>query len=79
LRAHREQVDRLFRLDHSSRLDQLDAAFRALDSRLTVELEESVSDQRGRRRRSGRPPSSCEPKANAGARVDLLASADGRD
>ncbi len=27
---HREQVDRLFRLDHNSRLDQLEAAFLAL-------------------------------------------------
>ncbi len=27
---HREQVDRLFRLNHASRLDQLEAAFRAL-------------------------------------------------
>lgn len=26
---HREQVDRLFRLDHNSRIDQLDAAFKA--------------------------------------------------
>jgi antitoxin HicB len=27
---HREQVDRLFRLDHASRLDQIDAAAKAL-------------------------------------------------
>ncbi len=27
---HREQVDRLFRLDHNSRLDQLEAAFKAI-------------------------------------------------
>lgn len=27
---HREQVDRLFRLDHATRLDQFDAAFKAL-------------------------------------------------
>jgi len=27
---HREQVDRLFRLDHKSRLDQLEAAFKAV-------------------------------------------------
>jgi len=26
---HREQVDRLFRLDHNSRIDQLEAAFQA--------------------------------------------------
>lgn len=30
LSCPREQVDRLFRLDHASRLDQLEAAFRAL-------------------------------------------------
>ena len=28
LEWHREQVDRLFRLDHKSRLDQMEAAFR---------------------------------------------------
>ena len=27
---HREQVDRLFRLEHASRVDQIEAAFRAL-------------------------------------------------
>lgn len=27
---HREQVDRLFRLDHNSRIDQLEEAFKAL-------------------------------------------------
>jgi antitoxin HicB len=32
---HREQVDRLFRLDHASRLDQLDAAAEALGSPLS--------------------------------------------
>ena len=30
LKWHREQVDRLFRLDHNSQLDQLEAAFDAL-------------------------------------------------
>ena len=35
---HREQVDRLFRLDHHSRADQLEAAFRALDSEVEVEV-----------------------------------------
>ena len=33
---HREQVDRLFRIDHASKLDQLDAAFNALGTRLTL-------------------------------------------
>ncbi|HEX9906601.1 MAG TPA: type II toxin-antitoxin system HicB family antitoxin [Propylenella sp.] len=32
---HREQVDRLFRLDHNSRIDQLEAAFAALGIQLT--------------------------------------------
>jgi antitoxin HicB len=36
---HREQVDRLFRLDHASRLDQLDAAFRALDRTIDVDVK----------------------------------------
>jgi antitoxin HicB len=33
---YREQVDRLFRLDHASRLDQIEAAFKALDRELDV-------------------------------------------
>jgi len=33
---HREQVDRLFRLDHASRLDQIEAAFWALGYRLDL-------------------------------------------
>ncbi len=33
---HREQVDRLFRLDHASRLDQLEAAFLALGYRIDL-------------------------------------------
>jgi antitoxin HicB len=37
---HREQVDRLFRLDHSSRLDQLEAAFAALHQNLDVRVTE---------------------------------------
>jgi antitoxin HicB len=35
---HREQVDRLFRLDHASRLDRLEAAFNALQRQLDVRL-----------------------------------------
>lgn len=35
---HREQVDRLFRLDHHSRLDQLEAAFHALGLRMAISL-----------------------------------------
>lgn len=35
---HREQVDRLFRLDHNSRLDQLEAAFNAIEVPLGFEL-----------------------------------------
>lgn len=34
---HRESVDRLFRLDHASRLDQIEAAFAALG--LVVEIQ----------------------------------------
>lgn len=36
---HREQVDRLFRLDHASRLDQVEAAFRALGHRVEVAVK----------------------------------------
>jgi len=35
---HREQVDRLFRLDHNSRIDQLEEAFRALGHPLRFNL-----------------------------------------
>jgi antitoxin HicB len=37
---HREQVDRLFRLDHASRLDRLEAAFRALQYELDLDIHE---------------------------------------
>jgi antitoxin HicB len=37
---HREQVDRLFRLDHASRLDQLEAAFKALAHEIDVSVHE---------------------------------------
>jgi antitoxin HicB len=39
---HREQVDRLFRLDHASRLDQLEAAFKALRQEIDVRITEEV-------------------------------------
>ena len=35
---NRESVDRLFRLDHASRLDQLEAAFSALGRRIDVSI-----------------------------------------
>lgn len=35
---HREQVDRLFRFDHASRLDQLEAAFAALGKTVNVSV-----------------------------------------
>ncbi len=36
----RESVDRLFRLDHASRLEQIEAAFRALGRSVKVSVEE---------------------------------------
>jgi antitoxin HicB len=42
LNCHLPQVDRLLDLMHSSRLDQLEAAFRALGLRLGVEIEEAA-------------------------------------
>jgi antitoxin HicB len=39
---HREQVDRLFRLDHASRLDRLEAAFKALHREIDVEISNEV-------------------------------------
>jgi antitoxin HicB len=38
----RESVDRLFRLDHRSRLEQLEAAFRALGRQLDVVVSEAA-------------------------------------
>lgn len=35
----REQVDRLFRLDHASRLDQIDGAFKALGRTVNIGVE----------------------------------------
>ncbi|MPZ58482.1 MAG: type II toxin-antitoxin system HicB family antitoxin, partial [Rhizobiales bacterium] len=37
LNWNRESVDRLFRLDHASRLDQIEAAFRALGRQISVQ------------------------------------------
>ena len=39
---HREQVDRLFRLDHASRLDQLEAAATVLGLKVSVTLSEAA-------------------------------------
>jgi antitoxin HicB len=37
-----ESVDRLFRLDHASRLEQIEAAFGALDRSVTLTVEEAA-------------------------------------
>jgi len=42
LNWHLPQVDRLLDLRHASRLDQLEAAFRALGRRLSVEIHEAA-------------------------------------
>jgi antitoxin HicB len=39
LHWHREQVDRLFRIDHASRTDQIEAAFQALHRDIDVHIE----------------------------------------
>jgi antitoxin HicB len=39
---NRESVDRLFRLDHASRLDQLEAAFKALGRTIDVSIERAA-------------------------------------
>ena len=41
LRWHREQVDRLFRLDHASKADQMEAAFRALGHEIDLTLRKA--------------------------------------
>lgn len=38
----REQVDRLFRLDHASRLDQLEAAFAVLNRRIDLRIQNAA-------------------------------------
>ena len=38
LHWHREQVDRLFRLDHASKIDQIEAAFGALHRSIDVRV-----------------------------------------
>jgi antitoxin HicB len=43
---HREQVDRLFRLDHASRLDQLELAFRALHQDVDVRVRKTTETAR---------------------------------
>ncbi len=42
LNCHLPQVDRLLDLRHRSRLDQLEAAFRALGKRLSVEIQDAA-------------------------------------
>jgi antitoxin HicB len=42
LNCHLPQVDRLLDLRHASRLDQLEAAFRVLGKRLTLEIREAA-------------------------------------
>lgn len=36
--AHREQIDRLLRLDHQTRLDAIEAAFKALGTPLQIDI-----------------------------------------
>ena len=38
----RESIDRLFRLTHASKLDQMEAAFHAIDRSLDIEIEGRV-------------------------------------
>jgi antitoxin HicB len=42
LKWTRESVDRLFRLDHASRLDQLDAAFHVLGRKIDVSIAKAA-------------------------------------
>jgi len=42
LNCHLPQVDRLLDLTHASRLDQLEAAFRVLGKRLSIEIHEAA-------------------------------------
>jgi antitoxin HicB len=42
LKWNRESVDRLFRLDHALRLDQLDAAFHVLGRKIDVSIAKAA-------------------------------------
>lgn len=42
LNWNRESVDRLFRLDHRSRLDQLEAAFKALGQEMVIDVRNAA-------------------------------------
>ncbi len=42
LGCHMRQVDRLLDLHHASRLDQIEAAFAALNKRIVIEIEEAA-------------------------------------
>lgn len=42
INCHLPQIDRLLDLRHASRLDQLEAAFRALGKQLSVEIQEAA-------------------------------------
>jgi antitoxin HicB len=39
---HKQQVERLLDLDHASRIEQLEAAFRALHMRLTIDVRHAA-------------------------------------
>ena len=53
---HREQVDRLFRLDHASRLDRMEAAFRALEREIDVEVREEIPHRPQRQSAASKRP-----------------------
>ena len=42
LNCHLPQIDRLLDLRHSSRLDQLESAFRAIGKRLAIEIQDAA-------------------------------------
>lgn len=62
---HLPQVDRLLAMKHGSRLDQIEAAFRALGKRLVVSVEDVTPGPRGRKAiaRHGRPRRLSPPAA----------------
>jgi antitoxin HicB len=39
---HKQQVERLLDLDHASRIEQLEAAFRALNMRLMIDIQDAA-------------------------------------
>jgi antitoxin HicB len=68
LQWHGPQVDRLLAMTHGSKLEQIEAAFRALGKRLVVDVED-VAVVTTRRRRAKKTPAAAAPKRTRARRA----------